>query len=152
MLSVEKSGQLLPFIGQELEPSLWIEITEAMILAFAEVTRERHWIHTDAARVRAETPFKGLVAHGFLTLSLMTSLAGQCVEIRGARRILNYGLDRVRFTDIVTAGDRLRLRLTLESVEPGERGTRLKWRCTLESEGRPRPALVADFIWAVEET
>ena len=123
-----------------------------MILAFADVTRERHWIHTDEGRVRAETPYQRLVAHGFLTLSLLTSLAGECFEFRGARRILNQGLDRLRFTEVVTAGDRIRLRLKLNAVTATERGARLSWQCVVEIEGKLRPALVTDFIWAVEQT
>lgn len=150
MLSVAAAAELVPHIGAEVGVSDWLEITEPMILAFAEVTRERHWIHTDSSRVRAETPYRGLVAHGFLTLALLTSLAGECVEIRGAGRILNYGLDRLRFTGMVSAGDRIRLRLQLNAVDLNERGARLNWHCTVEVEGQPRPALVTDFIWAVE--
>jgi len=151
MLSVEKSGELVPYIGREVGVSSWLEISDATILAFADLTRDRHWIHVDAARVRAETPYKGLVAHGFLSLSLLPILAKECVEIRGARHILNYGLDRLRFTGVVIAGDRVRLRLALDAVDQHERGARLRWRCTLDAEGRTRPALVTDFIWAVEE-
>jgi acyl dehydratase len=150
MLTVDTAADLAPHAGQEVGVSEWHTITSEMVQQFAALTGERHWIHTDADRVRRETSYGGLVAHGFLTLSLLTRLAGECVAIRTATRILNYGLDRLRFTDVVVAGARVRLRLKLERIEPDSRGgTRLTWGGTVEVEGKTRPALVTDFIWAI---
>jgi acyl dehydratase len=144
---VETAAELAPLIGQELGISTWRAVTEAEVLRFAELTGDRHWLHTDPVRAARETPFGGVVAHGFLTLSLLTAMVGECLEVRAVRRWSNYGLDRLRFTHPVLPGDRLRARLTLTELTPDKAGaTRLRIGCTMEIEARPRPALVTDFI------
>jgi acyl dehydratase len=100
----------------------------------------------DAERARRETPFGGIIAHGFLVLAIITGLSGQCYSVRGVRRWLNYGLDRVRFTAVVTAGSRLRLRLKLLALEPQKSGTRLRLGCTIELDASERPAAVCEWI------
>lgn len=150
MLTVTRTADLAPYVGIDLTPSAWRVIDAERIQRFADISDERHWIHTDADRVRRETSFPGLVAHGFLTASLLTSMAGECVRIERADRILNYGMDKLRFTEVVTAGDRVRLRLKLIDIKSNaDGGQRLTWGCTMEIEGKSRPALVADFLWLV---
>ena len=151
MLVVATTADLSAHVGQEVGVSAWREIPESMILGFGALTDERHWIHTDAARVRRETPFDGLVAHGFLTLALLTTLGGECLRIEDAPRILNYGIDRLRFTEIVTAGARIRLRLTLRDMKSVSDGSmRLTWHGVVEVQSKARPALVCDFLWLIQ--
>lgn len=146
MTTVETPSDLLPLVGEELGISSWHEVTESAVLRFAEVTGDRHWIHTDPERARRETPFGGVLAHGFLTLSLLTSMFGECVTVRRASRWTNYGLDRVRFTHPVVPGDRLRTRVRLTGADDLGGDVRLRADCTMEIAGCGRPALVAVFV------
>jgi len=146
MLRVSKPDELTPHVGEELGVSSWRHVDEAMILRFAELTGDNHWIHTDPARAARETPFGGIIAHGFLTLALITPLSHECYRVDGALRWLNYGLDRIRFTQPVMANDRVRLRAVLREATPQDKGAvRITLGCTLEIDGKDRPALVADW-------
>ena len=136
------------FIGQELGASDWMAIDQARIDRFAECTGDRQWIHVDVERARRESPFGAPVAHGYLSLSL---IAPQAIELGiippDAAAGLNYGLDKVRFLAPVKAGARVRTRVSLNSLEVQERGrTLLKLNCTLDIEGEPKPALVAEML------
>lgn len=146
MIEVNRAAELAPYVGTELGVSDWMTIDEAEIATFGRVTGDTHWVHMDPERARRETPFGGTIAHGFFVLAVVTALSGQCYAIRDARRWLNYGLDRVRFTAIVAAGSRVRLRLTLLALEPQRAGTRLRLGCTIELEGSERPAAVCEWI------
>lgn len=146
MITVERIQDLTPHVGQELGVSDWVRIDGEAIRSFGQITGDTHWVHMDADRARRETPFGGSIVHGFFVLALTTGLANQCYSVRRASRWLNYGVDRVRFTAIVTAGSRVRLRLTLIEIEAQRAGTRLRLGCTIELEGSERPAAVADWI------
>ncbi len=147
MIEVDHPQDLRPYVGQELGLSEWRSLTLEDLRGFGRITGDEHWIHTDPERAARETPYGGVLAHGFLLLSLVIGLAGQVYTIKSAKSWLNYGLDKVRFTHPVTLADRLRLRVTLAEVEPHSRGgTRMKLALALEIEGKPRPALVADWI------
>lgn len=146
MVRVEHLVALAPHVGQELGVSDWVPVDQPTIAAFGALTRDQHWIHTDPERARAEGPFGGTIAHGFLTLSMMTGLLKDCFEVAAAKRWVNYGLDKVRFTAPVKPGDRIRMRLVLASFDLREDGgARLSCQCTMEIEGGDRPALVATF-------
>lgn len=147
MLHVDTPLELERYSGRDLGASDWRLIDQATIDAFANLTGDKHWIHTDPARAAKDGPFGGTVAHGFMTLALLTSMMNQLLEIGGASHFVNYGLDRVRFTGIVRAGDKVRLRQTLKTAEPVKGGIRLTMTCTMEVEGSERPAFVADFIF-----
>lgn len=147
MLHVDSPLELEVHAGRDLGASSWRLIDQPTIDAFANLTGDTHWLHTDPARAAKEGPFGGTVAHGFMTLALLTSMMGQLLDIGGASHFVNYGLDRVRFTGVVRAGDKVRLRQTLQSATPIKGGMRLTMTCTMEVEGSERPALVADFIF-----
>lgn len=146
MITVDHTAELAPFVGQELGVSEWITLDEGSVTSFGRITGDTHWVHMDAERARRETPFGGIIAHGFLVLAIITGLSGQCYAVRGVRRWLNYGLDRVRFTAVVAAGSRLRLRLTLLALEPQKSGTRLRLGCAIELDASERPAAVCEWI------
>jgi acyl dehydratase len=146
LIEVDRAADLVPLVGSELGVSEWMRLDEEPIANFGRVTGDTHWIHMDAEKARKETPFGRTIAHGFFILALITGLSTQCYVIRGARRWLNYGVDRVRFTAVVVAGSRVRLRLVLLALEPKRSGTRLRLGCTIELEGSERPAAVCEWI------
>jgi acyl dehydratase len=146
VITVDRTQELATHVDQELGISDWVRLDAADIAAFGRLTGDMHWVHMDGERARCETPFGGTIAHGFLVLSLITGLANQCYAVRSASRWLNYGLDRVRFTAVVVAGSRVRLRLRLLALEPQKAGTRLRLGCAIELEGSERPAAVCEWI------
>jgi acyl dehydratase len=99
-------------IGQEVAASDWLEVTQARIDAFADATEDRQWIHVDVERAAKESPFKTTIAHGFLTLSLVSVLARQAMALPKGRLAVNYGLNKVRFVAPVPSGARIRGRFT----------------------------------------
>lgn len=136
------------FVGQELGVSDWVLVDQERIDAFAACTGDRQWIHVDVERAKRESPFGGTIAHGYLTLSLLASLAMEIgIVPKDAKAGLNYGLDKVRFMTPVKAGARVRNRVTLESAENKGGGRVLvKTMNTLEIEGEDKPALVAQTL------
>lgn len=151
-MTIDGKAGLLPLVGQEVGVSEWLEVTQERIDRFAAATGDQQWIHTDPERARAESPFGVTIAHGFLSLSLLSTLAHQAVDLRGdfAHR-LNYGLNRVRFTAPVKTGSRIRGRFTLQSVTDVEGGFQITYSATVEIEGSPKPALVAEWLVRVME-
>jgi acyl dehydratase len=147
MLHVDSPLDLQRHAGRDLGVSAWRVIDQASIDAFANLTGDTHWLHTDPERAARDGPFGGTVAHGFMTLALLTSMMGQLLEIGGVSHFVNYGLDKVRFTGVVRAGDKVRLHQKVQDVAPVKGGMRLTMTCTMEIEGAERPALVADFIF-----
>ncbi len=110
--------ELRGLVGQEVGVSDWFTLTQERINAFAEVTEDRQWIHCDADRARVESPYSTTIANGYLTLSLVSHLLSQAVRVSGPfSRIINYGLNRVRFPAAVPAGARIRARCTLQAAE-----------------------------------
>jgi len=136
------------FVGRELGVSEWVVVDQARIDAFAECTGDRQWIHVDVDRARRESPFGGTIAHGYLTLSLLASLAMEVGLIPAdAGAGLNYGLDKVRFVAPVRAGARVRSRVTLAAVEDKGAGrVMVKTANVLEIEGEEKPALLAETL------
>ncbi len=145
--SIRDLNHLRELAGREIGTSDWVEITQEKINQFAEATGDRQWIHVDPERARAESPFGTTIAHGFLTLSLLSSLAAP-VRIPGLRMTINYGLDRVRFIAPVPSGSRIRARFTLQSVEDAAGGVKARWTVTVECEGSHRPCCVAEWLLA----
>jgi acyl dehydratase len=143
---IDSLDSLRGLVGQEAGLSDWLEISQAKIDAFAEVTGDRQWIHLDQGRARAESPYGTTVAHGFLTLALISQLHSQVVQVAGYSRAINYGLNRVRFPAAVPSGSRIRTRSTLEAVEEVQEGVQLTWAIDVEVEGQPKPALVAQWL------
>jgi acyl dehydratase len=136
------------FVDKELGVSDWLTIDQSRIDAFAEVTMDRQWIHVDRARATIESPFGNTIAHGYLSLALLSYFQFAIgVFPDDVISILNYGLDRVRFVQPVISGQNVRARLKLLSVEARPQGRKLvKMENTVEIEGEPRPALVAETL------
>jgi acyl dehydratase len=140
--------QLAAAVGTELGCSPWRAVTQAMIDLFADATDDHQFIHTDPERAARETPFGGTIAHGFLTLSLLSTLAYETLPmIQGATMGINYGFDRVRFAAPVKAGGRVRARFVLDEADIRPSGRILiTYSVTLEIENAPRPALTAKWL------
>ena len=132
--------------GQEIGVSDWVEIGQDRINAFAEATGDHQWIHVDVARAAKEMPGGKTIAHGYLTLSLIPWLCGGLLRIEGVTRGINYGSNKVRFTNMVPVGSKVRARQKLLSVEPRAGGLQLTNEVTIEIDGQTRPACIAETI------
>jgi acyl dehydratase len=132
--------------GQEIGASDWIAIDQDRIDKFAGATGDHQWIHVDVERAKKEMPGGKTIAHGYLTLSLIPMFGAQIMRITGVSRGINYGSNKVRFTNMVPVGSRVRARQKLLSVEPRAGGLQLINEMTIEIEGQDRPACVAETI------
>ena len=139
-------AQLKERVGQEIAVGDWLEMTQDRINQFADATGDRQWIHVDPARAAAESPFKTTIAHGFLSLSLVSVMLRSAITITGVRMAINYGLNRVRFATPVPAGSKVRGRFTLAAVEEIGGSTQATWAITVEREGEQKPACVAEWL------
>jgi acyl dehydratase len=133
-------------VGQEIAVGEWFPLAQDRIDLFADATGDHQWIHVDAARAAAESPFKTTIAHGFLTLSLLSTLIREAVQFTGLRMAINYGLNRVRFVSPVPANSRIRARIVCGSVEEVGGAVQVEWRITVEREGETKPACVAEWL------
>lgn len=132
--------------GKQLPEGDWFTVTQEMIDDFAKATGDNQWIHTDVEKARKFSPFKTTIAHGFLSLSLLSRLM-DVMEVQSATMGVNYGLNKVRFPSPVPSGSRVRLLTRIASIESyAEKGVKITWECTLELEGASKPACVAEFI------
>jgi acyl dehydratase len=130
--------------GEELGVSDWLLIDQDRVNRFADATGDHQWIHVDVERATRE--MGGTIAHGYLTLSLIPYLALQTVELVGVTRGINYGSNKVRFTNVVKVGERVRLRQKLLKVEARAGGLQLTNECVIEVEGKNRPACTAETV------
>ena len=137
-------------VGQEARVGAWVTIDQQRINSFADVTEDHQWIHVDPERARKESPFKDTIAHGFLTLSLLPALTrevqGSAVAFPGVKLGVNYGLNRVRFPAPVKVNSRIRAKSVLKEVAEIEGGIQMVREVTIEIEGQPKPACVAETV------
>ena len=145
MLTVESPSELPAVVGSELGTTPWLCIDQLRIDAFAEATEDRQWIHVDPERA-ASSPFGGSIAHGFLSLSLISRVLEQLLQVRGAAMLVNYGLNKVRFPTPVPAGSRVRGSGRLIEVEQVHGGWQVILDLVVELEGATKPACVAAFV------
>ena len=133
--------------GQDLGHSDWMAIEQDRINQFADATGDHQWIHLDAVKAAKELPTKSTIAHGFLSLSLIVPLAAQVWSITGAKMMINYGLNKVRFINMVPVGSRVRLGVKISEVNKLDNGgTQVISETTLEIDGQDKPAYVAESI------
>ncbi len=138
-------AELVQAAGEELGQSEWVTVSQDMINRFAEATGDFQWIHVDIARAKT-SPFGGTVAHGYLTLALAPRLMDQIYRVDNIRLRINYGCNKVRFTEPVKSGGRVRLHLKLVSVNPTPKGARVVTSASFELEGAKRPACLAELV------
>ncbi len=135
--------------GQELGTSDWIEITQERVNTFADATGDHQWIHIDVERAKAESPFGGPIAHGYLTLSLIIPMYSEVLTVTDAKMGVNYGLNKVRFPAPVPVGSKVRLTATLKDVEEVAGGLQLTIAGVIEAEGGTKPVAIAEPIFRV---
>jgi acyl dehydratase len=145
MISID-IGTLRTRVGQEVAVSDWIPVSQTQIDQFADATGDHQWIHVDSVRASTQSPYKTTIAHGFLTLSLISTLLRSAVELNGLRMAINYGVNRVRFPSPVPTGSRVRGRFTLASLDEVPDGVQATWQATVERQDSPKPCVVADWI------
>jgi acyl dehydratase len=143
----EVPGDLKEFLGKEIGISEWLTVSQERILQFAEATEDRQWIHLDRERAEKESPYGTTIAHGFLTLSLISRFMKDVIQIRsGVGMAINYGLNRVRFPAPVRAGSRIRGRVALVVLKEMEAAYEVTFSVTVEAEGGEKPCCVAETL------
>jgi acyl dehydratase len=146
-LVVETVLSLKDFVGREIAVTDWLLMTQERIERFAEATDDWQWIHVDRARAQRESPYGTTIAHGFLTLSLLSHFMKQAIQIRGGVRMaVNYGLNRVRFPSPVRADSEIRARVRLLSLKELPDALEAVFSVSLEVQGLEKPCCVAEWI------
>ena len=146
-LVIETPETLKAYVGKEIGLSEWMVVTQERINQFAEATEDRQWIHVDSDRAKRESPFGATIAHGFLTLSLISRLVKDVVQISGGTRLtINYGLNRVRFPSPVRERSKIRGRFTLVSFQDRAEAQEAVFAVSVECEGSEKPCCVAEWI------
>jgi acyl dehydratase len=144
-------NELTALIGTELGRSDWIHITQDMVDRFARITGDEQWIHVDVDRARQYMPATGTIVHGYFTLSLVSQMMAQAVALPDSiksrlRSTINYGINKLRFTNTVPVGSRVRGVVTLVAVDDTVKGLQVTYGVTVEIEGQDRPALVSENL------
>ncbi|MFM9863479.1 MAG: MaoC family dehydratase [Micropepsaceae bacterium] len=148
-MKVIKYDELESFAGQEIGHSEWVTIDQDRVNKFADATGDHQWIHLDVERAKRELPTGGTIAHGYLTVSLIPWLGAQIMRVDGVTRGINYGSNKVRFTNMVPVGSKVRAKLKMLSVDAKPPGKQLTSEYTIEIQGQDRPACVAETIGIV---
>ena len=146
MRKFENLDALRAVLGQEVAVTHWLDITQERVNLFADATGDHQWIHVDLERCRRESPYGGPIAHGFLTLSLVSNLFEQAIAMVDATMVVNYGLNKVRFPAPVPVGSRVRARMTLNRIDTIDGGAQLEWGVVIEREGGSKPVCVAELV------
>jgi acyl dehydratase len=142
---LETPTDLIDLVGQQVGTTEWIKVTQEQVNLFADATGDHQWIHTDPQRA-AKGPFKGTIAHGYLTLSLAPVVISEVLQIGEVTSALNYGLNKVRFPAPVRVGSQMRATVSVMSAQQKTSGVESVFELTYEIDGEKRPACVADVI------
>ena len=143
---IVSAAELKSLAGQEIGVSDYFPVTQERISKFADATEDHQWIHVDTARAGKESPYGTTIAHGFLSLSLVSHLTRQVFRVDGIRMAINYGLDRVRFPAAVRSDSKVRARVMLQSADDIPGGLQIKLGVTVECEGSSKPGCVAEWL------
>jgi acyl dehydratase len=146
MLTFPNLAAFSAHASQSLGQTDYLTITQEMVNLFAEATGDYQWIHTDPERATRESPYKATIAHGFLTLSLAPKLMAQLYRVESVKMGINYGANKIRFTNAVPVGSRLRMSARLQQVEPYNNGVRSIVECIFDVEGQSKPVCIAELV------
>jgi acyl dehydratase len=147
LLRVNNPSELIGLVGKEIGVSGWFAMTQQRIEQFAEATEDRQWIHLDRERTKKESPFGGTIAHGFLTLSLISHFVKEVLQIEGGVRLaVNYGLNRVRFPSPVMEGKNIRARVVVSSVKELQDAVEAVFSVTIEGQHSAKPCCIAEWV------
>jgi acyl dehydratase len=144
-VKIETLDALKDLSGREIVTD-WFEVTQERVRVFADATEDHQWIHVDRERAARESPYGTTIAHGFLTLSLLSRFMREALELGGLRMAINYGLNRVRFPSAVRTGSRVRARITLHSMRELQDSVEAAYAVTMEAEGSEKPCCVAEWL------
>ncbi|HSZ19443.1 MAG TPA: MaoC family dehydratase [Candidatus Acidoferrum sp.] len=146
-LVLESLQTLKEYVGREIATTGWLPVTQERIRQFAEATGDHQWIHVDPERAQRESPYGAAIAHGFLTLSLVSHFMREAIQLPGeVRQTINYGLNRVRFPAAVRAGEKIRAHVRLQSYRELEGSVEAVFDITMEAENSVKPCCVAEWI------
>ncbi len=134
------------FEGQEIGVSEWLEVTQEQIDQFADATNDHQWIHVDVDRAKKEMPGSKTIAHGYLTLSMIPTMSSSFIEFKNLERAINYGVNRVRFTNMVPVNSKIRVRATVARVRQRSGAVQVIGETTVEIQGEEKPACVAETV------
>lgn len=146
LVTVASANELKALAGQEIGVTDWLEVTQERINQFADATGDHQWIHLDQGRAEKESPYGTTIAHGFLTLSLVSQFIRETVEFAGLRMAINYGLNRVRFPAAVRSGSKVRARVVLQGVKDLADGLEAVYLITVENDKSDKPCCVAEWV------
>ena len=139
-------------LGKSLPDGDWYPITQQMINDFANATLDKQWIHIDEKRAAKESPFKMTIAHGFMSVAMISKMLENAFTIQSVTMGLNYGMNKVRFPNPVPVNSELRMRSMVKEIAPlGEKGIKVIFECIIDIKGQEKPACVAEFIAALFE-
>ena len=139
-------------IGKQLPIGEWYTISQQMINDFANATLDKQWIHVDEKRAEKESPFKSTIAHGFMSVSMISELLEASFSIKSVKMGLNYGLNKVRFPNPVPVNSQLRMTSIVQEIaDISDKGVKVTFSCVIEIKGQEKPACVAEFIAAFFE-
>ena len=139
-------------VGKELPTGDWYTVTQQMINDFANATLDKQWIHVDEERAAKESPFKSTVAHGFMSVAMISKMLEEAFTVKSVKMGLNYGLNKVRFPNPVPVNSELRMLTTIKEIEEiSNNGIKVTFNCVIEIKGQEKPACVAEFLAALFE-
>jgi acyl dehydratase len=144
-VKIETLDALKDLSGREIVTD-WFEVSQERVNLFADATEDHQWIHVDRERAARESPYRTTIAHGFLTLSLLSRFMREALELGGLRMAINYGLNRVRFPSAVRTGSRVRARIMLQSIRELPDSVEVAYTVTMEAEGSEKPCCVAEWL------
>jgi len=152
MLVFDTISDFKVMVGKEFPSGNWYEITQDMIADFANATLDKQWIHVDELKAAKESPFKSTIAHGFMSVSMISKLLEDVFTIKSLKMGLNYGLNKVRFPNPVPVNSQLRMLSKVTAIEElSNNGVKVTFSCTIEIKGQKKPACVAEFLAAFYE-
>lgn len=151
-LNFTNLSEFKTMIGKELPNGEWYTITQQMINDFANATLDKQWIHIDEKRAAKESPFKKTVAHGFMSVSMISRMLEEMFVVKSVKMGLNYGLNKVRFPNPAPVNSELRMLSSIKEIEDlANNGIKVTFLCTIEIKGQDKPACVAEFLAALFE-
>ncbi|OSY89594.1 dehydratase [Tenacibaculum holothuriorum] len=150
-LVLNNLSELDNLVGKDLPVGEWFTITQTMINDFANATLDKQWIHVDEEKAAKYSPTKTTIAHGFMSVSMLSELIANVIEVKSVKMGLNYGLNKVRFPNSVPVNSQLRLKSSLKNIEDFSKGKKLTIDCLVEIKGQEKPACIAEFIFVLIE-
>ena len=151
-LIFENISEFKSMVGKQLPDGSWYTITQQMINDFANATLDKQWIHVEEERAKKESPFKSTVAHGFMSVAMISRMLEEAFAIKSIKMGLNYGLNKVRFPNPVPVNSELRMLSSIKEIEAlGDNGIKVTFNCIIEIKGQKKPACAAEFLAAFFE-